>query len=541
MRAMGMSSPKSNSGAMAVPRSVSSIAVMVGGLAIFLLVASALLVSYPVSSSFQDYFLGVNRVERPSPPSWASVSENHSDFFISVPTSLKEAQKDLVFKGNTASTSGFESGNLANPLKGKAWGEAEDDSVPSNECVKKYDADFSPEASKESLIESASGNCNGSSSSSDANLVAPNPQTSSMTSSARCDLYNGKWVNHSEGPLYTNSSCPVITQMQNCRGNGRPDTDYENWRWKPDQCDLPKFNGRKFLELMRGKTLAFVGDSVARNHMESLLCILWQVEVPKNRGNRRLHRWYFRSTSTMIVRIWSSWLVHKAQEPMEFAPEGIAKVHLDLPDEGFMEFLPGFDVVVLSSGHWFAKQSVYVLNRTIVGGQLWKPHENANVDMKINNIDAFGISVETAIVAIAAHPNFTGLAIVRSYSPDHYEGGEWNTGGSCTGKVSPVSKVVRNGFTDVMHEKQVTGFQRAVEKAGNKSTKLILMDITEVFGYRPDGHPGPFRSPDPNKKTKRGPNGEPPPQDCLHWCMPGPIDTWNELLLEIIRRDFEAA
>lgn len=67
--------------------------------------------------------------------------------------------------------------------------------------------------------------------------------------------------------------------MQNCQGNGRPDKDYENWRWKPDQCDLPRFNPKKFLELMRGKTLAFIGDSVARNQMESLLCILWQVKI----------------------------------------------------------------------------------------------------------------------------------------------------------------------------------------------------------------------------------------------------------------------
>lgn len=67
--------------------------------------------------------------------------------------------------------------------------------------------------------------------------------------------------------------------MQNCQGNGRPDKEYENWRWKPAECELPRFDPKKFLELMRGKTLAFIGDSVSRNQMESMLCILWQAST----------------------------------------------------------------------------------------------------------------------------------------------------------------------------------------------------------------------------------------------------------------------
>lgn len=243
----------------------------------------------------------------------------------------------------------------------------------------------------------------------------------------------------------------------------------------------------------------------------------------------------------MIARMWSSWLVHEFNEPFGFAADGVTKLKLDQPDERIIEALPSFDVVVLSSGHWFAKQSVYILNDEIVGGQLWWPDKSKPA--KINNVEAFGISVETILKAMAKHPNYTGLTILRTWSPDHYEGGAWNTGGSCTGKVEPLppGKLVTNEFTEIMHEKQATGFHRAVadEKIGNRSKKLKLMDITEAFGYRHDGHPGPYRSPDPKKITKRGPDGQPPPQDCLHWCMPGPVDTWNEMVLEIIRRDLE--
>ncbi|GLJ17098.1 hypothetical protein SUGI_0295750 [Cryptomeria japonica] len=362
--------------------------------------------------------------------------------------------------------------------------------------------------------------------SSSARIVPP------ATTLEKCDFSQGKWVHDSLGPLYKNDSCPILSQPQNCQGNGRPDKDYENWRWQPMSCDLPRLDAHKFLELMHGKTLAFVGDSVSRNQMESMMCILWQVETPQNKGNKRMQRWFFRSHSVTIIRIWSSWLVHTSHEAFQFAPEGLPKLHLDKIDETFMDYLPQFDVVVISSGHWFAKKAAFLLNDSVVGGQLWweKGHKR-----QIDNVEAFSIATETALKGIVHHPNYKGITILRSYSPDHYEGGAWNTGGSCTGKVRPFTdkEVVANGFTDLMWSRQKHARDKAKKSVKNGS-KLIFMDITSVFQYRADGHPGPYRSPDPNKKTQRGPNGQPPPQDCLHWCMPGPVDTWNELVFEIL-------
>lgn len=540
---MTMSSPKGSSAISSFPRSLSVITVAIGGLAVFLMVASLLLVSHPVGSKVRGYFYGVDSLSKiefavsPYNDSRAAPSvDNGVDVVGEVPSSKPFSEVHTSSNDSLTSVENKALEHQVNPVpavsSGLPSGEEDNSSSKNDKLVENVETanPVSSDAPDGSAY-SASG-------------ITPAPTLSREGASANtsveigCDLYHGSWFYDSLGPLYTNNTCPVLTQMQNCQGNGRPDKEYENWRWKPSQCDLPRFDGKKFLELMRGKTLAFIGDSVARNQMESMLCILWQVEVPKNRGNRKMQRWFFRSTSVMIVRMWSSWLVHQSTEAIDFAPQGVVKLHLDVPDQDIMEFLPKFDVVVLSSGHWFAKQSVYVLDNKIVGGQLWWPDKSRH--MKVNNIEAFGISVETILSAIVTHPNYTGVAIVRSYSPDHYEGGAWNTGGSCTGKVRPLAagELVENGFTNIMHEKQVTGFYRAIKKGSNKS-KLRLMDITEAFGYRHDGHPGPYRSPDPNKITKRGPDGKPPPQDCLHWCMPGPVDTWNELVLEVIRRELD--
>ncbi|CAI9089993.1 OLC1v1024662C1 [Oldenlandia corymbosa var. corymbosa] len=139
----------------------------------------------------------------------------------------------------------------------------------------------------------------------------------------------------------------------------------------------------------------------------------------------------------------------------DLAPDGLNNLQLDVPDEQLMQFLPQFDVLVLSSGHWFGRKSAYVLNNTVVGGSpSWWPKSR---EMKVDLVEAFRISVETILSAIVTHPNYCGLTIVRTFSPDHYERGAWNTGGSCTGKVWPIKtgEIIENEFTTKMHNQQV--------------------------------------------------------------------------------------
>ena len=80
-----------------------------------------------------------------------------------------------------------------------------------------------------------------------------------------------------EPPYYTNLTCPFIDDLQNCMKFGKPSLEFMRWRWRPDGCDLPRFDAARFLEAMRGKSMAFVGDSLARNHLKSLLCLLSKV------------------------------------------------------------------------------------------------------------------------------------------------------------------------------------------------------------------------------------------------------------------------
>lgn len=99
------------------------------------------------------------------------------------------------------------------------------------------------------------------------------------TFAEKCDLFTGDWIPNPSGPIYTNQSCSFIESHQNCMNNGRPDTGYLYWRWNPRDCDLPPFDPERFLEIMRNKRWALIGDSISRNHVQSLLCMLSTVLV----------------------------------------------------------------------------------------------------------------------------------------------------------------------------------------------------------------------------------------------------------------------
>lgn len=55
----------------------------------------------------------------------------------------------------------------------------------------------------------------------------------------RCDFSVGKWVYDQTYPLY-DSNCPYLSTAVTCQKNGRPDSDYEKWRWKPQGCSIPR-------------------------------------------------------------------------------------------------------------------------------------------------------------------------------------------------------------------------------------------------------------------------------------------------------------
>ncbi|KAL8499728.1 hypothetical protein ACS0TY_019626 [Phlomoides rotata] len=344
-----------------------------------------------------------------------------------------------------------------------------------------------------------------------------------------CNLFIGDWIPDSNGPAYTNTTCSTIEAPQNCMRNGRPDSDYVYWRWKPKDCSLAKFDPRKFLERMRDKSLAFIGDSIMRNHIQSLLCILSQVEQVvevyhdepyKNR------RWSFPTHGFTVLVVWAPFLTKAMTfEDDDGVSSGLVQLYLDEPDTIWTEQLENFDYVIIAGGKWFLKSAVYYENKTVVGCH--GCHDKNITELGFEYAYQKALNSTFKFIFGSEHRPYI---LFRTTAPDHFENGEWDTGGYCN-KTRPfkADEIELTDVDQIMRKVELEEFDRVY---GN-GMGLELFDTTFLSLMRPDGHPGVYRQFHPYDGKDKDAKIQ---NDCLHWCLPGPIDSWNDLMMEMFLR-----
>ncbi|CAA0327382.1 unnamed protein product [Arabidopsis thaliana] len=335
-----------------------------------------------------------------------------------------------------------------------------------------------------------------------------------------CDYTQGKWVRDEIGPLYNGSTCGTIKDGQNCFRHGRPDSGYLYWKWKPNECDIPRFDSNRFLDLMRDKHLAFIGDSMARNQLESLLCLLSTVSSPdlvyRNGEDNKFRRWRFESHNVTVSVYWSPFLVAGLEKSGNLDHNVL---HIDRVDERWGNDLERFDTVVVSVGHWFLHPAVYYESDSVLGCHSC---ETSNCT-EVGFYDVFRKAIRTTLRAVAGSGR---EVILTTFSPSHFEGRPWDSLGACN-MTEPYEGKVLEGLDLDMRKIEIEEYTAAAAEV-----RLEVLDVTAMSVLRPDGHPGPYMYADPFK------NGLPEriPNDCLHWCLPGPVDTWNEIMIEMLRR-----
>ncbi|OMO56084.1 hypothetical protein COLO4_35784 [Corchorus olitorius] len=338
-----------------------------------------------------------------------------------------------------------------------------------------------------------------------------NTYSSNSSKTQVCNYSKGRWVPSAGPRFYSGFDCKRwLPGSWACRLTKREDFSYEGYRWQPMDCEMPEF------ERMQDKTIAFIGDSLGKQQFHSLMCMATGgQESPEvqnvgseygfdiHPGGLRPDGWAYRfpTTNTTILFHWSltlcSWERIKNKDP-----NPSYALHLDRVPGFLSKFLHRFDVLVLNTAqHWIKAKfianhwNLYVNGKPIKDGLL----------MDMNNVKNFTVHrvVQWLDSQLPLHP---GLKVFfRTKSPRHLD--QSRNCNDTAPFLTVGSEVIQQESSDKIVENAVKG------------TRINILDITALSDMRHEAH-----------KSQYHVFGTSAYYDCLHWCLPGIPDTWNELL-----------
>ena len=215
-------------------------------------------------------------------------------------------------------------------------------------------------------------------------------------------------------------------------------------------------------------------------------------------------------------------------EDMNGVSSSEIQLHLDKLDETWTDQYKNFDYAVIAGGKWFLKTAIYHENNAVAGCR-YCPGKNLT---ELGFDYAYRKALKSVLNFIT-NSGHKGFIFLRTTTPDHFENGEWFSGGTCN-RTAPFKEgeVEMKDVDAVMRDIELEEFEKAASVGAENGMILKLLDTTRLSLLRPDGHPGPYRQFQPFAKDKN----VKVQNDCLHWCLPGPIDSWNDLLMEMVNR-----
>ncbi|XP_044355983.1 protein trichome birefringence-like 38 [Triticum aestivum] len=327
----------------------------------------------------------------------------------------------------------------------------------------------------------------------------------SESSGGACDMFAGAWVADESYPLYDSASCPFVRGEFDCRRFSRPDKQYLKYRWQPSPpCSPPRFDGLALLRMWGGKKVMFVGDSLALNQYESLLCMI-HAAAPDARATVSPRSGRVDPATTVTFDEYNVTLVYYLSHYLvDIVSEKAGRVlKLDKIDEG-RNWL-GADVLVFDSWHWWPRSGK---------DQPWDYiQEGSQVAKDMDRMVAFTKALNTWAGWVDANLVQTSAKVFfQGISPSHYRGQEWGASPrkSCAGETEPLNS------TGGPYPGGPIPQQAVIRNALARMAKPVyLLDFTYLSQLRKDAHPGKYG----------GMFG----QDCTHWCIAGLPDTWNIL------------
>ncbi|RZC60616.1 hypothetical protein C5167_022384 [Papaver somniferum] len=147
-------------------------------------------------------------------------------------------------------------------------------------------------------------------------------------------------------------------------------------------------------------------------------------------------------------------------------------------------------------------------------------HEGNYLYPKLDMIKAYkkGVTTWGKWIDNNIDPNKTQI-VFRGYSVSHYRS-EMEHWGKCNKETEPI-------MSDETYIERSPAQVKVLEKALRRmKTPVLYLNVSKLTYYRTDAHPSVYGK----NFTAQERIIALDHQDCVHWCLPGVPDTWNELL-----------
>ncbi|XP_037433230.1 protein trichome birefringence-like 34 [Triticum dicoccoides] len=367
-----------------------------------------------------------------------------------------------------------------------------------------------------------------------------------------CDMSSGRWVYDEEAyALYKESACRFMSENLACGRYGRTDLRYQHWRWQPHGCDLPRYVLR-LLEKLRGKQLAFVGDSLNRNQWVSMVCLIDTATQGLHKTlisagtlvSFNVHMDRYQEYNASVDFYWSPLLVESNSD------HPVRHRVIDRTVDASCGNLHArhwtyADVLVFNSYLWWRRPSIEVRWGSFEAPAA-KEDEYCGVTKAVDGVRTFELALATWADWLEFH---VGRARTRLFfmtmSPTHLPSDEWaddaggGTSHGCYNETEPIAAAEEGG----RYQRGVTdpAFARAVEEQARRGVTAPafahaaeeqarrLVNVTAMSERRKDAHPSVHRrqwEPITDAQARDASSYA----DCIHRCLPGVPDVWNQLL-----------
>ncbi|KAK1398157.1 PMR5 N-terminal domain, PC-Esterase, Trichome birefringence-like family [Heracleum sosnowskyi] len=315
-----------------------------------------------------------------------------------------------------------------------------------------------------------------------------------------CDLFSGKWVYDNKfAPSYKERECSFMTDDYACQKFGRNESKYQHWRWQPHDCDLPRFNATTLLEKLRERFAQWNGS-------------LATFKTSQYDG-------------VSIQFYWEPLLVESnCDDPAEHhVMERV--VDVQKIEKHAMNWKDA-DILIFDSFIWWLSPKMTVLRGS--------SRNSVEVDNAVERTKSYKFALRTWTDWLNLHVNHTKTHLFfMSFSPYHHTGEDWGKSANtnCYNETEPI---LDEGFVGSgLDRGMMKVAENAVRELQSKGFKVQYVNITELSDKRKEAHPSIYRKQwkPPTEKELENPSSY---SDCVHWCLPGVPDIWNQLLYAYI-------